>query len=68
MSNLEAFKSWHEKAKEDGLVDIKFFPGSNRDTSPEQFAQAVLEAVSECQNIGNIDLHECPEDLVSVFE
>lgn len=39
---LEELEAWFQKAKANGLSDIKFSPGNLEDATPESFAQEVM--------------------------
>ncbi len=42
MSKIEELQAWEARAKREGLVDVKFYPGPRRETNLEAAAAAAL--------------------------
>lgn len=51
MGKIQNLQSWYEVERASGrIADIKFFPGTDRDTTIERFAGAVMEAINESES------------------
>ena len=47
MTYCEKLQEWYEKEKKEGrLIDIRFYPGTNRDALIEDAAREVYEVVT----------------------
>jgi hypothetical protein len=57
MTGVERLTAWFDWAKSQGLVDVKFFPGSDPTTTLEQRAEAVFRAVT-CANYEEVSSEE----------
>lgn len=60
MSQCQALEDWAKKAQaERGLIDVKFFPGPNREQELEVAAEAaltLLEGTSTEEDVSDEDL------------
>ena len=46
MNYTEKLTQWAEEEKKQGLVDIKFFPGSSNQATVEEVSRSVYEALT----------------------
>jgi hypothetical protein len=65
MSQLEIAKHRLFDGDAIGAVDIKLFPGSDRDTTPERFAEEINRAISRIE-AGDFEIVE--EELSDVID